>query len=79
VSTIPPILIWLVLGLLVYCLATSVTAVLAARAHFETARHDLIVKSKLLRLEYLNSLDEKMAGVEDDDVIYEDDTPSQAA
>lgn len=79
-SSIPPILIWVVLGFLAYCLATSVAAVLAARAHFETARHDLIVESKKLRLEYLSTIDEKMAGVEDDSVIYEDDdTPIQAA
>ncbi len=72
VSTVPPILIWLVLCLLTYCLVTSVVAVLAARAHFETKRHDLIVRSKQLRLDYLNSLDEKIAGVVDDSVVIED-------
>ena len=77
-STLPPILIWLVLGLLTYCLVTSVVAVLAARAHFETQRHDLIVRSKQMRLDYLNSLDEKMAGVEEDfdEVIENDPTPA---
>jgi len=81
VSTIPPILIWLVLGLLVYSLVTSVTAVLAARAHFETARHDLIVKSKLLRHEYLNSLGEQDSAPIDDSVVFEDEDaqPEQAA
>ncbi len=78
-STIPPILIWLILGFLAYCLVTSVTAVLAARAHFETARHDLIVKSKQLRLEYLNSLGERMADMVDDSVVYEDEESGQAA
>jgi hypothetical protein len=79
VSSIPPILIWLVLGLLIYCLATSVAAVLAARAHFETSRHDLIVKSRQMRNDYLRSLDEKMGGMVDDSVVIEDELESEAA
>lgn len=71
-------MIWLALGFLTYCLVTVVVQVLAARAHFETARHDLIVKSKQMRLEYLNSLDEKKAGVVDDSVVYEDEEPDKA-
>lgn len=78
-TSIPPILMWLVLALLIYCLATSVAAVLAARAHFETARHNLIVESKLMRLEYLNSMDERMAGVVDDSVVYDDEPVNEAA
>ncbi len=72
-------LIWLILGLLVYCLATSVAAVLAARAHFETSRHDLIVRSKQMRLAYLRSLNEKMTGEVDDSVVIEDEPVNQAA
>jgi len=79
VSPVPPILIWLILGLLTYCLVTSVMAILAARAHFETKRHDLIVRSKQMRLEYLNSIEEKMAGVVDDSVVIEDETSAHAA
>jgi hypothetical protein len=79
VSAISPILIWLVLGLLAYCLVTAVVAVLAASAHFQTQRHDLLVQSKKMRLEYLNSLEEKMAGVVDDSVEIEDEPQAQAA
>ena len=60
-------MLWLILGLLGYTLVTSIFATLAARAHFETRRHDLIVKSKQMRLRYLLSLEEKMAGVLDDE------------
>lgn len=67
VITIPPLMLWLILGLLGYALVTSVFATLAARAYFETRRHDLIVKSKRMRLAYLNSLQEKLAGVLDDE------------
>ena len=70
-------LLWLTLGLLAYWLTTSVFAALAARIHFEIARHDLLVKSKHMRLKYLSTLDERMAGVihddEHPDVIIEED------
>ncbi len=79
VSSVPPILIWLILGLLVYCLVTSVVAVLAARTHFEIQRHDLVVRSKQMRLDYLNSLEEKMAGMVDGSVVVEDEPQSHAA
>ena len=79
VSPVLPILIWLILAGLAYCLVTSVVAVLSARAHFETQRHNLIVRSKQMRLEYLNSLGERMAGVVDDSVVIEDDLDPPAA
>ncbi len=71
----PTILFWLILGLLTYAFVTSIFSILGARLHFETQRHNLLVRSKLLRQEYLNSLDEKQAGVIDDeqDVIIEED------
>ncbi len=78
-SPVPPILIWLILAGLAYCLVTSVAAVLSARAHFETQRHDLIVRSKKMRLEYLNSIEEKMAGVVEDSVLIEDEELTPAA
>jgi hypothetical protein len=77
VSTAPPLLIWIVLGLLAYCLVTSIMAVLAARVHFEIERHELIIRSKKMRLEYLNSIEDKMAGMVDDSVIIEDDHKSK--
>ena len=75
----PSIIYALTLALLAYWLVTSVFSILAARNHFEISRHDLLVKSKKMRLEYLNSLEERMAGVEvdEDDVIEE--SPKLAA
>jgi hypothetical protein len=70
-------LIWIVLGLLAYCLVTSIMAVLAARVHFEIERHKLIIRSKQMRLEYLNTLEEKMSGMVDDSVIIEPDHKSK--
>jgi len=57
----------LTLALLAYWLVTSVFSVLAARSYFEISRHDLLVRSKQLRIEYLNSLEERMAGIEVDE------------
>lgn len=74
VSAVPPLLIWLVLGLLTYCLVTAVVAVLAARAHFEVQRHDLIVRSKQMRRDYLHSYEEKIAGVVDDGAVIDDES-----
>lgn len=68
VLDLPTIMFWLVLAMLAYWLVTSVFSILAARNHFEISRHDLLVKSKQLRLDYLNSLEERIAGVETDDV-----------
>jgi len=66
----PLLIFWLALGTLVYWLATTVFSVLGARVHFEVRRHNLLVRSKQLRLEYLNSIDDRLAGVvEDEDVI----------
>lgn len=58
---------WFALAFLAYWLVTSIFSTLAARSHFELRRHDLLVRSKQLRLEYLHSLEERMAGVEDED------------
>jgi len=75
----PPLLIGIVLALIAYCFVTAVLSVLSSRVHLEVQRHNLLVHSKLLRLEYLNSLEEKMAGVEDDfDEVLEDDHPAAA-
>jgi hypothetical protein len=83
VHATPSILFWLILGSLGYALATSVFSILAARLHFETQRHDLLVRSKQLRLEYLDTLDEKIAGVLDEDatgvIIEEEDEPQAKA
>lgn len=58
------------MGLLAYWLATSVFAALSARIHFEVQRHDLLVRSKQLRIEYLSSVEEKRAGVIDEEDEY---------
>lgn len=81
-NSVPTIIFWLILGLLAYSLVTSFFSVLGARLHFETQRHNLLVRSKLMRLEYLRSIDEKMAGVLDDeefDIVEEDESPAKAA
>ncbi len=81
-NSAPTILFWLILGLLAYALVTSVFSILGARLHFEAQRHDLLVRSKRLRQEYLNSIDEKMAGVLDDeelDVVIEEEVPHAKA
>lgn len=61
------------LGLLGYALVTAVLSILGARVHFEIQRHDLIYRSKKIRMEYLQSLNERMAGVVDDSVVIEDE------
>ena len=63
---VPPLLIVCVLAMIAYCFITAALSVLSARIYFEVQRHDLLVHSKHLRLEYLNSIEEKMAGVEED-------------
>lgn len=73
-SAVPPLLIWLVLGLLTYCLVTAVVSVLAARAHFDIQRHNLIVRSKQMRQDYLNSYEEKVAGVVDGSAVIDDES-----
>ena len=76
---VPTLIYALTLVLLAYWLVTSVFAVLAARNHFEISRHELLVKSKQMRLEYLNSLEERMAGVDIDDEDEPAKTPRLAA
>jgi len=63
---VPPLLILAALALIAYCFVTAVVSVLAARLHIEVQRHDLLVRSKLLRLEYLNSIEDRMTGTEED-------------
>ncbi len=60
-------LFYAIIASLLYTLATCFFSILGARIHFETRRHDLIVRSKQMRLEYLRSLDERMAGVIDEE------------
>lgn len=55
-------------------MVTAVVGVLAARAHFEIQRHDLIVRSKQMRLDYLNSHEEKTACVVDGSAVIEDES-----
>lgn len=84
-NAIPTLLIWIILGLLVYWLTTAVFSILAARIHFEVSRHNLLVRSKQMRNDYLSTLNERMAGVIDDedtqDVIVEepDEKPMKLA
>ncbi|GAB4107949.1 MAG: hypothetical protein Kow00105_12720 [Phycisphaeraceae bacterium] len=61
------LIILLVLAGLSYWLVTSVVGTLAARFSFEVRRHDLIVESKRLRLEYLNAYEHRAAGIIEDD------------
>ncbi len=82
-NTFPTLIFWLTLGLLAYWLTTTIFSILAARIHFELSRHNLLVKSQQMRLEYLSTIDERMAGVIEDEhsnvVIEEDDEPSNQA
>ena len=67
----PPLLIGSVLAMFAYCFVTSALSVLASRIYFEIERHNLLVHSKLMRLEYLRSLEERSAGVEADEEFDE--------
>ncbi len=60
-------LFYAIIAFLLYMLATCFFTILGARIHFETRRHDLLVRSKHLRLQYLHSLDERMAGIIDEE------------
>lgn len=75
----PAIIYALTLALLAYWLVTSVFAILAARNYFEISRHDLLVRSRQLRIEYLNSIEERIAGVEVDEDDEADENARLAA
>lgn len=76
-TDVPTLIYWLALAFLGYWLATAVFAILAARTHFELRRHDLLARSKQRRREYLESVEERMAGVLDHDET--DPRPQQPA
>ncbi|MEM6552007.1 MAG: hypothetical protein AAF750_07755 [Planctomycetota bacterium] len=51
-----PLALWLLFALFAFAFARTVLAVIGARLHIHTARHDLIRETKAARIEYLREL-----------------------
>ena len=54
-------LLWLALALLAYCLVTGILLTLAVRSRYVMQRHELILETKRLRMEYYRHVASKKA------------------